>query len=560
MGRGALPNPAEVRRTLAFVVDDFTMSVAGLARVRDALRKYVNNDMQPGDLVAIIRTSSGMGLLQQFTSDRTVLNAAIDRVKISLDRANVPHDTRKAGTFGAVQYVIDGLRDMPGRKCLILFSENLPIREVVTMSLQATETRTVQPKIEIESNDKEPFRRLTDAANRASVVINTIDTGGVTTWKKRVEGLGTLAEDTGGIFIDNNNDIDDALGKAVADTEGYYLIGYHPDAATFDSKSGAPLYRSVRVRVKIAGLRVRSRSGFLGETDKAKSEAPLTSKEALFSALASPFSAGDMSLQLTTLFSQTPDKRSNLSSLLHIDAHDLSFTQQADGSRHAGFEVVAMTFGVDGVGADHSDKVFNVDLDSAQYEAALSKGLVYLINQPVQKPGLYQMRVALRDQTTGRLGTANQFIEVPDLKDGRLALSSVLLRRDAAGATGGVDHIEGRVADNDPATGAALRVFKPGSPLAYEYLVFNAQSGAARNADLEVQTRLYHDGKLVYEGKPMVPSLTGEAASGRLLAGGHMTLAEGMSPGDYLLQVTVTDKLAKQKFQSTSQTTDFTVQ
>src|SRR5580698_658830 len=80
-----------------------------------------------------------------------------------------------------------------------------------------------------------------------------------------------------------------------------------------------------------------------------------------------------------------------------------------------------------------------------------------------------------------------------------------------------------------------------------------------KRADLEVQTRLFRDGKLVYEGKPMVPSLTGEAASGRLLAGGHMTLAEGMSPGDYLLQVTVTDKLAKQKYQSASQAVDFEV-
>jgi hypothetical protein len=122
-----------------------------------------------------------------------------------------------------------------------------------------------------------------------------------------------------------------------------------------------------------------------------------------------------------------------------------------------------------------------------------------------------------------------------------------------------VNHSEGRVADNDPASAAAVRIFKPGAALAYEYLVFNAQSGPAQKADLEVQTRLFRDGNLVYEGKPMVPSLTGEAASGRLLAGGHMTLAEGMSPGDYLLQVTVTDKLAKEKYRSVSQAVDFEV-
>jgi hypothetical protein len=107
-------------------------------------------------------------------------------------------------------------------------------------------------------------------------------------------------------------------------------------------------------------------------------------------------------------------------------------------------------------------------------------------------------------------------------------VSSILLRQDVHGADAGMNHAEGRVLDNDPATAAALRVFEPGSALFYDYLVFNAQSGETQKADLEVQTRLFRDGKLVYTGQPMVPSLTGEAASGRLMAGGHMVLANGV--------------------------------
>ena len=89
--------------------------------------------------------------------------------------------------------------------------------------------------------------------------------------------------------------------------------------------------------------------------------------------------------------------------------------------------------------------------------------------------------------------------------------------------------------------------------------MFNAQSGNAHKTDLEVQTRLFRDGRLVYTGQPMVPDLTGEAATGRLLAGGHMSLAKGISPGDYVMQVIVTDKLAKQKYRSASQAIDFEV-
>ena len=71
-----------------------------------------------------------------------------------------------------------------------------------------------------------------------------------------------LAHDTGGRFYSNiANDISSAaLREAVADTEGYYLLGYHPDASTFDVKTGQPKFHNVKVRLLRAGLEVRSRS------------------------------------------------------------------------------------------------------------------------------------------------------------------------------------------------------------------------------------------------------------------------------------------------------------
>jgi hypothetical protein len=471
------------------------------------------------------------------------------------------------GTLGALRYVIDGLADMPGRKSVVLFSESLP------RMLEAGQTPY-----------SDSLRRLTDNANRASVVINAIDPRGMQSFVataadnvrpgqvaalaarresemfRSQEGLGMLARDTGGLFIKDNNFIDEALNEVVADTEGYYLIGYHPDSATFDSKTGEPLYHKVQVRLKSAGLRVRSRSGFFGQTDTASRDVKLTSGAALLHALNSPFASGDVHVQLTTLFNQTPDARSMLSALLHIDAHDLTFTPQPDGSQQAFFEIALMTFGVNGQRVDQSDRAFGLDLRPDQYAAALTKGLVYVVNQPVQRPGMYQMRVALRDQNSERVGSANQFVQVPDLKNGRLTLSSILLRHEARGAPSDVNHAEGQVADDDPATAAALRVFKPGDALSYQYLVFNARSGPAQKADLEVQTRLFRDGKQVYTGHPMAPALAGDVTGGRLLAGGNMTFAKGITPGDYVLQVIVIDKLAKQKNQSAARWIDFEVQ
>src|SRR5437870_7553215 len=73
--------PEDIRRTIALVVDDLGLSFESTYYVRRALKKFVDEQMQPGDLVAIIRTSGGMGALQQFTSDKRQLYAAIERVK-----------------------------------------------------------------------------------------------------------------------------------------------------------------------------------------------------------------------------------------------------------------------------------------------------------------------------------------------------------------------------------------------------------------------------------------------------------------------------------------------
>jgi VWFA-related protein len=73
--------PEQVRRTIALVVDDLGLSFESVYQVRRALRKFVDEQMQPNDLVAIIRTGGGMGALQQFTSNKQQLYAAIEAVK-----------------------------------------------------------------------------------------------------------------------------------------------------------------------------------------------------------------------------------------------------------------------------------------------------------------------------------------------------------------------------------------------------------------------------------------------------------------------------------------------
>jgi len=630
--------PTEGRRMFALVADDLGLSFESVAHVRDALRKFVDHQMQPGDMVAIIRTSGGLGVLQQFTTDRNLLHAAIDHIKFFLGRVGVDSfepvgqitdpnavypaagppslgamvspdaiaaygqlrsQTVLTGTLGALRYVIDGLRDLPGRKSVVLFSENMQLFQgLADDPIPVTgggPTYLPMPLV------MEDMRHLIDAANRASVVIYTIDPRGLpvffpgagdnpsvgqrgagsallinkgeTQMQDSQQGLVLLAEETGGLFIHNDNFIEDAIDQAVADTEGYYLIGYHPDAETFDTKTGQPKFHNVRVEVTTAGLHVRSRRGFFGESDAEARAVQRTGHDELIHALTSPFSSGSVGVRLTTLFHQPSGGPPCLSAMLQIDAHDLKFAAQPDGGEKATIEVAAMTFGESGVPVDQSDRRFDINLNAAQYSAVEANGLVYRIDQPLRRPGPYQMRVALRDEDSGRLGSASQFTAAPDLANGRLAMSSILLREAThSGGDGqqglpglqrpaqpGEDQAEGRIADADSTASAANRVFMPGDALSYEYVIFNAQADAAQKTELQVQTRIFRDGKLVYQDQPMAPDLAGQTTPKRLLAGGNLVLAKTIAPGDYVLQVVVIDKLAKQKYQAVSQWMDFEI-
>ncbi len=82
-GAPGLPSREQTGRVMAIVVDDLRMSFRSTVDVRTMLNRYVDRQLRPGDLVAIIRTAGGAGALQQFTTDRRLLKAAIERVRWS---------------------------------------------------------------------------------------------------------------------------------------------------------------------------------------------------------------------------------------------------------------------------------------------------------------------------------------------------------------------------------------------------------------------------------------------------------------------------------------------
>src|SRR5437763_10977875 len=464
--------PEDVRRTVAIIVDDIGLSFESTYFVRRALKKFVDEQMQPDDLVAIIRTNTGIGALQQFTSDRKLLDAAIERIKWSptgvagirgfsplerdpmaeaiADAGGSPPPSDEAaqfrvqvfsvGTLGVVGYAIRGLREVPGRKSVLLISDGLQIREG--------------------GNMLEGLRRLVDQASRASVVIYTMNASGLQTLQltaaddlplaffnsppnvfeeqlasrrqayfNKQQGLDYLAQETGGMAIRNSNDLSGGIRRIIQDQKSYYLIGYRPDESTFDRKTGMRTFHKLTLKVTRPGsFNVRMRNGFYGVSDQEVNSKPRTAQQQMFAALASPFGSESVHVRLTSLFANDAKIGSYMRSLLHVDARDLSFTEEPDGSRKAKIDLLAITFGADGNPVEQISGPATLRVPSLNYQRVLRDGLLYSVTVPIKKPGVYQLRVALRDETSERVGSACQFVEVPAFKNNRLRLSGIIVR------------------------------------------------------------------------------------------------------------------------------------
>jgi hypothetical protein len=184
---------------------------------------------------------------------------------------------------------------------------------------------------------------------------------------------------------------------------------------------------------------------------------------------------------------------------------------------------------------------------------------VYRLNHLVRKPGAYQLRTAVRDANSERVGSASQFIQVPDVTKGHLTLSGIVLRSNPGQMHAEAEGSEQGDANENP----AVRIFKPGRSLIYGYQILNAQvDHGTRKPVVQAQLRLFRDGKQVYQGKvqdlPLDPKDQPDAK--KLVTGGRLQLSSKMQPGDYVLQVIVTDTLAKDKYRVATQAMDFEVQ
>ncbi len=586
--------PEQVRRTIAIVVDDLK-SVEAARRTRDAVRRFVDERMQPGDLIAIVQARAGAGALQQFSGDRQELHAAIERIRYlprsrsdadceetsdanqggarNLDEA-LNTDIFVRGTLGVLNFVVRGLKELPGRKSVVLLSDGMPCTLEDTDQGATGSTRL-----------RSAVYGLVDLANRASVAIYSIDVRGLETLgvqasdapRRKLSDFSDIARDqrnrlfhsrdvmsylsdqTSGLFYYNNNDIAEGIRRAVDDQRGYYLLAYEPDESTFAVKSGVRPFHKLSVRVKRPDVTVRSRTGFYGYPDEQPQPETRSRAQQMVDAVISPFAASGVRMQLTPLFMDDAKTGPVVRCLMHVDARDLTFVQERDGTRKAVVDVVVVAFGDSGGMVSRMADTHEIRVRGDAYELALERGLTRTVALPLKRPGAYQFRAAIRDAASTRIGSAYQFVELPDVSDGEFALSSIVVSSDDVPADPRtLDNKRGGVMAPDPPVSPAVRDFHRGDRVTYGFEIYNAgRDRTTKRPALEISVRVYREGRLFHssEPTPLDPGPQTDWSHIRINRG--LQLGTAMDPGSYVIEVVVTDVTTKRR--TASQWIDFDV-
>ena len=418
--------------------------------------------MTAKDRVAVVSTSGQIGFLQQLPGNKAVLREAISRLnskfnpettasKVSISEVDATLVSNN-GDRGLFAYLMEATMKEFQTNALNAFTivtnrvrqinAQSRMSELDTLSRLESLMRSTTPLqgrkllffisdgfvVDVKrSNGSDVMRRVINEAARVGVVIYSLGTrpnvfgSGIDVSKNDYpdfsprtasrslaeskmpqEPLETLAEETGGRSYLNASALDDGVGEALTESSAYYLLAWRPDGE--NQRSGKS---RIKVMVKDRpDLRVRMRQRFV---DFRNTEAAAPTKHApdaeLKFALGSLYPLRELPISVSASFANTADKGTVLNTSMQIDGATLSF-----GERDQAI--------VDVLGIAIDDRgqfsCFKQKLDIPREVVFAKDGRFIKWSQPLPlPPGLYQVRVAVRDRQTGRTGSAMTWIEIP---------------------------------------------------------------------------------------------------------------------------------------------------
>jgi VWFA-related protein len=446
------------RRLMVLFFDLSSMQPEETKRAAESAENYVDKQMKPADLVAVVTLQNTLRVAQDFSSDREALKAAMrslnpdagtgfaegatgataaeegvtdDSFTADDSEYNVFNTDRR---LDALKTIAETLAGIEQKKSLLYFSAGMSQTGIENQSqLRAAANAAVRANMSIYTVDVRGLQALPPGGGGAMGARGggggSGRGGGSGMFSGRAmqqsfdsnfasqETLVTLASDTGGKAFLDTNDFRPAFSKIQEDTTMYYVLGY---TSSNEMKDGR--FRRITVSLKRKDVKLDFRRGYYAEADfqhttKENREAQLEEQ------LASDLPGSDLPVYLSTGYFRLAELRYFVPVSLVVPGSAIPFTRDSDQDK--------ATLDIAGVVRDQRGRVAfgnirdtiklavnttqEIKRKNVQYDAGF-----------LLPPGSYNLKFVLRENQTGQVGSFEAAITVPNLRDAPVKISSVI--------------------------------------------------------------------------------------------------------------------------------------
>jgi len=578
---------ARDRRLILLFFDFSAMDPEQIDRSVDAAKKFVDTKMQPADLMALVSLATNMRVDLDFTDDKTKLLAALTAFHSGQGQGFENGSTGSAegaaetsGAFSAddtdfntfnadrkllaLQSLMQALGKLPQKKSLIYFSNGISQSGADNQSaLRATTAAAVKANVSIYSLDIRGLQAFPPGGEAQSAslhgqsaysgqsVLNDLSGNAASQ-----ETLATLSSDTGGKAFFDSNDFSGVFSQVQKDSSAYYVLGFTSNNPLKDGR-----FRRLKVQVNRTDLKLDFRAGYYAGRDfehlnRADREQQLVDE------LDTQLPRVDVPLYAGAAYFRQDDAHYYLAVALVIPGSQIPFVTEKEKD-NATIDIIGEALEGGKLRVGQLRDTVKLAVESTQQ--VRRKNVQYNTGF-VLAPGSYHLKFIVRENQSGRMGSFETDVQIPDLRKTPLKMSSVVLsslRAPVATKKNGANPL---IRDQLELVPNITHVFAPDQHLYLQYEVYDAAKGknpAPLGANVQSRTakgapaakpakdsirvftsiEFLQGATKIYESKPVVANKV--TALDRKAVIFQMDLPlEALKPGLYLCQVNVIDDVA----------------
>lgn len=567
-------NPAAVaarafkdRRLVVLFFDLSSMEPDEIQRSASAAQNYIDKQMMPADVVAVVSLGDSIAIDQDFTSDKGALKRVLQSFSSGTGQGFESGDTGTTeGTaensqaftvddtefnifntdrrLEAIRFVAQQLAHIDQKKSLIYFSGGMSRTGIENQAeLRSAVNAAVRSNLSIYTMDIRGLQAMPPGGEAQSASLRgTSPYSGQSTLNQfdsnfqSQETLVTLAGDTGGRAYLDSNDFSKVFKGVQDDTASYYMLGYHSTNPARDGK-----YRHISVKLNRAGLKLEYRRGYYAPADfkHANSE---DREQQLQEELSSDLPTTDLHVYLAAGYFRLSEDKFSVPISLVVPGSEIPFAQKSDQDK-ATLDVIGVVFDRDkrpmGEVRDTVKLAVNATTEVRRKNVQYNTGMVL-------PSGTYHLKFVLRENETGRMGSFEADLTIPDLKKQPLQMSSVVLASLVQPTAKGKRDGDPLVRDGSEVIPSVTRVFSNGQHLYLYYEVYDpARDAKAAKTDIRLLTSVsFFQGKTKTYETPLVEAKQLNAQNRRAAVFQLDVPLSQLKPGFYTCQVNVIDDAA----------------